>query len=228
MLTEVSVPYTHSWQRIRDHWRPAYRLYYGSVHWAAGIEEGPQGETCYRVEDSYGRSYYAPAAHLRPISLDELTPLSPELPRSKKHIEVSISQQTLTAYEDNQPVFEALISSGVPQRGPLPEGEIPTDTPLGNFHITVKTPSRHMGRNIIDDDPYSGALPGVPWVCFFDKTGASTHGTYWHSNFGLRMSHGCINMRNEDALWIYRWSDPQIQPGERQVSAWGTRITIYD
>ena len=32
------------------------------------------------------------------------------------------------------------------------------------------------------------------------------HGTYWHSNFGYPMSHGCINMITEDAKWLYDWA----------------------
>ena len=32
------------------------------------------------------------------------------------------------------------------------------------------------------------------------------HGTYWHNNFGHPMSHGCVNMTNEDAKWLYEWA----------------------
>lgn len=55
----------------------------------------------------------------------------------------------------------------------------------------------------------------------------SLHGTFWHTNFGIRMSSGCVNLRNEDALWLYRWSDPVIAPNEKNISAWGTRVHVY-
>jgi len=42
----------------------------------------------------------------------------------------------------------------------------------------------------------------VPYSMFFYK-GYSLHGTYWHSNFGTPMSHGCINMVTSDAAWVY-------------------------
>jgi len=43
---------------------------------------------------------------------------------------------------------------------------------------------------------------------FSPTEGHALHGTYWHNNFGFQMSHGCVNMRNEDALRIFRWSTP--------------------
>ncbi len=32
------------------------------------------------------------------------------------------------------------------------------------------------------------------------------HGTSWHTNFGVPMSHGCVNLSVEDAKWFYNWS----------------------
>ncbi|OQX62000.1 MAG: hypothetical protein B5M51_06740, partial [Anaerolinea sp. 4484_236] len=43
-------------------------------------------------------------------------------------------------------------------------------------------------------------------------SGVAIHGTYWHNNFGYPMSHGCINMRNQDAKWLYRWTTPPYDP----------------
>jgi hypothetical protein len=37
------------------------------------------------------------------------------------------------------------------------------------------------------------------------RQGHAFHGTYWHENFGAPMSHGCINMRTEEANWVFRW-----------------------
>ena len=50
-------------------------------------------------------------------------------------------------------------------------------------------------------------LPGVKWVqYFFEDYGF--HGTYWHSNFGQPMSHGCVNMTDSDAKWLFDWAGP--------------------
>ena len=48
-------------------------------------------------------------------------------------------------------------------------------------------------------------LPNVEFVSYFYK-GYAIHGTYWHNNFGQPMSHGCVNMTNADASWIYGWA----------------------
>ncbi len=228
-LVEVSVPYTQSMRYTSGAgWELNYRLYYGSTHWVEAVDEGPDGSAWYRIRDAYDRTYHACAAHLRSISAEEMAPISPEVPAAQKWIAVSIADQTLTAYEGEQVVMHTTISSGVPQIEPVEPGEIPSETPLGNYHIIVKTPSRAMGDKVLTGKIDTTALPGVPWVSFFHETGVSLHGAYWHSNFGLRMSHGCVNMRCEEAKWIYRWVNPVIELEERQTSGWGTRVYVSD
>jgi LysM repeat protein len=103
-------------------------------------------------------------------------------------IEVDLSSQTTLARQGNAVVRRMIVSTGI-SRYP---------TPPGRFRIYAKYPSTTM----------SGPgyyLPGVPHVMFFYK-GYSLHGTYWHSNFGHPMSHGCINMTRADAAWLYRWA----------------------
>jgi len=45
----------------------------------------------------------------------------------------------------------------------------------------------------------------VPYVMYFYR-GYGIHGTYWHSNFGYPMSHGCVNMETSQAGWLYNWA----------------------
>lgn len=229
LLGEVTVPLTRSYRRSRSgEWSELYRLYYGSVHWITNLFEGPDGAPWYGLTDDLLHvEYCIPAAHLRPIPQEEITPLSPHVPPEDKRIEVSIREQTLTAYEGERVVLHAPVSSGIKSSGPSPNG-IPTDTPVGNFHIEAKHPSRHMGDGNLTSDPEAYELPGVPWVCFFHKDGIGFHGTYWHDNFGSRMSHGCVNLRTEDALFIYRWSNPQAMPWDWHKIEHGTRVTIFE
>jgi lipoprotein-anchoring transpeptidase ErfK/SrfK len=42
---------------------------------------------------------------------------------------------------------------------------------------------------------------------YFDEHGDALHGTYWHSNFGTPMSHGCVNLPMDIAAWMYGWAD---------------------
>jgi hypothetical protein len=226
-LGEVTVPYTQSMRRTLLYgWKPLYRLYYKSVYWITSIDNGPDGEPWYGLTDDLLHVvYHVPAKHIRPISPMEISPISPDVPAGEKRIEVSISDQTLTAFEGDQVVLQASISTGIPSSGPTPNG-IPTNTPQGHFHVEVKAPSRHMGDGKLTSDLEAYELPGVPWVSFFHITGVAFHGTYWHDNFGRMMSHGCVNMRNSDAKWLYRWTLPVADYADWNRKGHGTYVRI--
>jgi lipoprotein-anchoring transpeptidase ErfK/SrfK len=108
----------------------------------------------------------------------------------------------------------------------LAEDELPTDTPTGRFRVLTKMPCRHMGNGKLTSDPLAYELPGVPWTMIFHEWGVALHGAYWHDNFGTRMSHGCVNLRPADALWLFRWTDPVYVPGEWATQGRGTWIEI--
>ncbi len=239
-LCEVTVPYTVAYQYNRwDGWFPwrGSRLYYSSTHWATKVAEGPNGKPWYELtnELSVTERYYVPAEHLRLIPPEEYAPIATQVPPEQKRIEVSIAEQTLRAYQADELVLETKISSGIPNRR-LSGDELPTDTPRGRFVIYAKLPSKHMGSvaggaEVEDNGGFS--LPGVPWTCFFRSPGGyALHGTYWHNNFGLQMSHGCVNMRNEDAKWLFRWSTPVFDPAniaghdDWEVTGNGTQVIV--
>ena len=226
---EVTVPYTQSWQRLPDGSRRLlYRLYYGSVHWVTAVKLGDHGEPVYQITDDLLKvPYEVYAPHLRLVPAEEMTPLSPDVPPSAKRIEVDLSAQELIAYEYEKEVFRTKISSGIPSDAPTDNG-IPTRTPSGSFRIFSKLPARHMGNGDLVSSLEAYELPGVPWVSFFVDTGVAFHGTYWHDNFGRPMSHGCINMRNPDALWLFRWSTPACPPGTFEVRGNGTRVWVHE
>jgi len=228
-LAEVTVPYTQSMQLTEEGgWVPAYLLYFESVHWITGIDEGPDGQRWYRLTDELlHQDYHVRASHLRPITAEELTPLSPDVPEGQKSIEVDLLRQTFTAFEFGNPVLQTEISSGLPGYGPRVDPK-ETQTPKGNFTIDIKMPSKHMGDGELTSDITAYELPGVSWVCFFNHpSGLAFHGTYWHDNFGSRMSHGCVNLRGEDAKWVYRWSTPVARVSDWESKGHGTKVAIY-
>lgn len=105
-----------------------------------------------------------------------------------KQIVVDLSDQRVYAFENGQLVFTALASTGLPA----------TPTVLGDYKIYLRLESQTM----------SGPgyyLPGVQWVQYFYE-GYGLHGTYWHNNFGQPMSHGCVNLTNADAYWLFQWA----------------------
>ena len=106
-----------------------------------------------------------------------------------KEIVVDLSTQMTYAYEDGDLVFSALVSTGLPV----------TPTVQGEYAIYHRLEAQTM----------SGPgyyLPNVQWVQYF-YSGYGFHGTYWHENFGEPMSHGCVNLTNEDAEWLYNFGD---------------------
>jgi hypothetical protein len=231
MLAEVTVPFTHPWRKLKTSWQDSlqFRLYYGSVYWIEGVEpEGPDGQPWYRVFDELASIYYVPAVHMRLIPSEELTPISPEIPWENKRIDVNLTTQTFTAFEYDKIVFQTTISSG------LPYGK--TATSVGTFNIDPKTPSKHMGNGNLFAGVDDYELPGVPWTSFFTGDGQAFHGTYWHENFGTPMSHGCINMRTEEAKWVFRWTRPTYDlntylrtdnPGGHDVHGYGTTVKVH-
>ncbi|MDD2922313.1 MAG: L,D-transpeptidase, partial [Anaerolineales bacterium] len=54
------------------------------------------------------------------------------------------------------------------------------------------------------------STPAVPWCTFISGEGVAIHGAFWHNDFGERRLHGCINVKPEDAKWIFRWTTPYI------------------
>ncbi len=223
-LSEVTVPYTQAYRyNPWDGWFPTYRLYYSSTQWITGIDTGPDGKAWYIVQDEADKnlSYFVPAIQLRPISPDEFTPISPDVPMKDKRIDVNLTTQTLTCYEYDQVFLTTQVSTGVAML---------FDTPTGNFNIETKLPSRNMTTTVppAEDIP----LVGVPWTSFFTNQGHAFHGTYWHDNFGFSMSHGCVNMRNEDALRLFRWTRPKagfedVDKQTLDIRGYGTFVNIH-
>jgi LysM repeat protein len=106
----------------------------------------------------------------------------------KRWIEINLSDQTLTAWQGDATVMYTSISSGKPG----------TPTVTGRFAIGNKYRAQRMTGPDYD-------LPGVPWVMYFHGAYA-IHGAYWHVNFGVPISHGCINMRIPEAEMLYEWA----------------------
>lgn len=220
-LGEVTVPYTRAYRYTSMYgWTELSRLYYQSVHWIWDIITGPDGAPWYELEDELTRLRYAiPAEHMRIIPDHEFDPIHPDA-SGQKRIEVSLSRQELTAYEGSDIMLQTKISSGLL----TPE----MSTPSGSFRIESKYASKHMGDGHITSDIHAYELVGVPWCCFFVlDSGIATHGTYWHNNFGIQMSHGCVNMRNAEAKWLFRWAEPAFNPHQfTRTMGYGTPIAV--
>jgi len=103
-------------------------------------------------------------------------------------IDVDLTNQAVYAYEGDVMVNSFIVSTGTWL----------TPTVTGQYNVYVKYRYANMhGPGYF--------LPDVPYVMYFYK-GYGLHGTYWHNNFGTPMSHGCINLRTDNAGWLFDWA----------------------
>ncbi len=197
-----------------------YRLYYGSAHWATRVAVNREEKSVwYEIYDKQLQtSFYVPSHSMRLIPDEELTPLSPEVPNAEKLIHVDLATQMTTAFEGETLVFSARCSSGA--KG--------TRTPKGEFFTYHKGPSIHMTNQDEEGVKDYYRLPGVPWTSFFTSEGNAFHGTYWHNDYGRPRSHGCVNLKSEDAKRLYRWCLPAVPPDVDylHLPGEGTRVVI--
>jgi len=207
---EIAQIYTEGRTAPRPDAPRKYRFYGGTVFRVIDIHRDEEGKGWYKVRDDYppgqvGNFQWVLAEDIRRIPAAEIAPIHPFV--GDKRIEVDLAQQNLACWEGTRRVFSTDIASGL-------GGELAT--PKGEFSVLLKQPSRHMSNVVYADMPEEDRpdpsdifdLPGVPWNVFFDLEGRAIHGTYWHNDFGLRRSHGCLNVPIHAARWIYRWVQP--------------------
>jgi lipoprotein-anchoring transpeptidase ErfK/SrfK len=116
------------------------------------------------------------------------TEAQPVVSYGEKWIDMDLTNQMLYAYEGDTLLNSFLVSTGMAN----------TPTVTGTYSIYVKYLYAHMRGDDYD-------LPNVPYTMYFFE-GYGIHGTYWHHNFGIPMSHGCVNMETSQAGWIFEWA----------------------
>ncbi|MEV4666553.1 L,D-transpeptidase family protein [Microbacterium sp. LWO12-1.2] len=113
-----------------------------------------------------------------------------------RRIEINLSSQRAFLFENNEVVRSWAVSTGLPG----------TPTPTGNFKVFAHTAMQDMG--CYEGAPY--CTENVPWITWF-TTNIGFHGTYWHNNYGQRMSHGCVNLPIDLAKFVYDWSPVGVE-----------------
>ncbi len=225
---EVCQPYTAA--RVAPHLAAAekYRYYYGTTYHILGVHRDEQGNDWYQAFDELPptASYWLLAQDVRIISRRDVAPVNPFV--GDKRIEVDLAKQLVTCFEGGEIVHSTRCASGAAFT--VEDGSIADfGTPRGQYHVLLKQASRHMvGED--EESPDYFDLPGVPWDTFFDLEGRAIHGTYWHNDFGVPRSHGCVNVSIDSARWIYRWTHPISAYEDDYIqSNWrvGTPIIIF-
>ena len=188
---------------------PPMRLYYGQVVWINQIGGGPNGSVLYVVNEApghgygYGDIFYADGTAFHALTNDDIAPINPNVDPSTKKIVVDASHghQTLSCFEGKNEVYFCRVSTG------FVSAAEDDSTPPGDQSISWKIFSIHMAANTANHGGYD--TMGVPWPVYFNQpAGAAIHGAFWHNDFGVQRSHGCVNTSPEDAKWIFRWTTP--------------------
>lgn len=229
---EVTVPYSDA--RIAPSLkatRTKYRYYSGTVYKIIKVVKSTDAgshDLWYQVEDeSFPGLYFVPARELRVITPGEFTPLSPDVDPADKKLVVNLKQQRVYAYEKDKEVFTSRTATGAVFKDLGPEGNF--STPVGTWYVYRKTPAQHMYGGAAGDSDYFD-LPGIPWVSYFVTNGIAFHGTYWHNDYGVPRSHGCVNLPSANAKWVWRWTMPPNDLIERysmsKAMKAGTRVVV--
>ena len=134
----------------------------------------------------------------------------------ERWIHISLGEQTLVAYEGDEPVFATSVSTGR-------EG---FETPRGLFRVESKHVSTTLDN--LQNEAESYLIEDVPWTMYFEGNYA-LHAAFWHNGFGRVRSHGCVNMAPADARWVFEWAGPELPESWHGVFARGGRrgTTIY-
>jgi lipoprotein-anchoring transpeptidase ErfK/SrfK len=163
------------WWQIEYEGAPAW--VFGGIVTASNVDDVPQAQVPLQPTPIPSSPAVIPA------------PAAPSAIQETRWIDIDLSEQSLTAYENGEPVHTTLVSTGLPA----------TPTPVGQFRIWIK----------LHYDDMAGAdyyIEDVPFVMYFYQ-GYGLHGVTWHGNFGHPMSHGCINLPTAEAEWLFNWAD---------------------
>lgn len=188
------------------------RLYYGQVVWIDQVGSQDGHTVLYHVNEGaplhgygYGDTFLAEGAAFHALTEQDVAPINPTVDPATKKIVIDSTgtRQTLSCYEGNAEVYFCRVSTG------FVSSAEDDSTPPGDQSISWKIFSIHMAANTANHGGYD--TMGVPWPVYFNQpAGAAIHGAFWHNDFGVRRSHGCVNVSPEDAKWIFRWTLPAI------------------
>jgi lipoprotein-anchoring transpeptidase ErfK/SrfK len=192
------------------------RLYYSQVVWIDQIAQA-EGVVYYRFNEnggrpagitggSYGDLLWGEASAFRPLTPEDVAPISPDVDPASKRVVVDRTEnyQTLSCLEGAEEVYFCRVSTGQ-YRDVYGNPVTEYLTPLGEHVTWRKSISIHMSGGTTGTG-YD--TPAVSWSTLFSGEGYAIHAAFWHNNFGVPRSHGCVNCQPEDAKWIFRWATP--------------------
>lgn len=139
---------------------------------------------------------------------------------TQKWLDVSIANQTLTAYEGTRPIYATLISSG---RDQLKDPATSASTARGSFKIL----SKHVTRALDPREVHSSYdVNDAPWVMEFEP-GHAFAGMYWGDGVGEASTFHAVGLTPIDARRLWTWADPQLPEGWNAVYGGDEATMVY-
>ncbi len=142
-----------------------------------------------------GQNWYliGPGQWINQFDVARVMPVTPPAGVTGRWVGIDLSQEVLTAYENDKLIFATMVSTGV----------APRVTRRGLYHVYLRQRVGDMSALMGTPDYYN--IYYVPYIQYFDD-GIALHAATWHDNFGIPMSHGCVNMAITDAHWLWDWA----------------------
>jgi lipoprotein-anchoring transpeptidase ErfK/SrfK len=119
-------------------------------------------------------------------------------PKTGRWIDVQLTQQLITLYEDREPVRVVVTTSGMAG----------WETPPGEYAITWRKANETMTSGAIGAEHHY-KLEDVLFTQYFTDRGHALHFAWWRTpeTIGRPGSHGCINMLLEDSRFMWDWAE---------------------
>lgn len=164
------------------------------VDWVKGEELFPGADQWAKLEGQgyiYSRNVARNAPVLPP-------PLPKNAPTTGRWIDVHLTQQLMTLYEDREPVRVVVTTTGMAG----------WETPPGEFAITWRKANETMTSGAIGAENFF-KLEDVLYTQYFTDEGHAIHYAWWRTpeTIGRPGSHGCLNALLDDAAFMWDWAD---------------------
>lgn len=117
-------------------------------------------------------------------------------PQFAKYVMVDVSEQRLRAFEYGKLVKTFLVATGMKKY----------PSPIGDFKIEEMPYKVNYKWSYGPGNPDNYDLGWVTWNLRFAPH-TYIHYAPWRKVFGVRGSHGCVNVSKTNAQWIYDWGE---------------------
>jgi hypothetical protein len=164
------------------------------VDWVKGEELFPGADEWAKLEGQ-GYIYARNVGRNAPVLP---TPLPKDAPKTGRWIDVHLTQQLITLYEDRDPVRVIVTTTGMAG----------WETPPGEYAITWRKANETMSSGAIGAEHFF-KLEDVLYTQYFTDEGHAFHYAWWRTpeTIGRPGSHGCLNMLLDDSAFLWDWAD---------------------